>query len=153
MSKREKLYNLLKETFILLDDGDRHLFSRFNLTPPRFYALLHISEEPGISASGLSNRLLCDKSNVTRIVKGLETDGYIVREPHETDGRSLRLLLTQEGNNIVNQVQTAHREFNEERLNCVSEAAQQSLLHCLTTVHQALHAMQSMYDDDQNPNV
>ncbi|HEX6384723.1 MAG TPA: hypothetical protein VF177_08645 [Anaerolineae bacterium] len=66
--EKEWLYNLLKETFLLLDDGARRLFSRFDLTTPRFYALFHIGQEPGISSSHLSERLLCDKSNVTHIV-------------------------------------------------------------------------------------
>ncbi|MCA9927918.1 MAG: MarR family transcriptional regulator, partial [Anaerolineales bacterium] len=93
MNEKEMLYNLLKEIFILLDDGDRRLFGQYKLTPPRFYALTHINEEPGLSSSKLSDRLLCDKSNVTRIVKGLEAEGHIIRKQHETDGRTKQLYL------------------------------------------------------------
>lgn len=138
MGDKEKLYNLLKETFILLDDGDRRLFNRFDLTPPRFYALLHVGEEPGISSSGLSDRMLCDKSNVTRIVKGLEAEGYLIRKPHESDGRSLRLFLTQDGEAILNRVQTAHQNFNENRLDCIEIDAQDQLLDHLTKLNESL---------------
>ncbi len=138
MSERETLYNLLKQTFILLDDGDRRLFGRFNLTSPRYYALHHISEKPGLSSSELSERLLCDKSNVTRIVKGLEKAGYIIRKPHETDGRSLRLYLTSSGESICTQLATAHQTYNNLRLSCISEISQGNLLENLTHLNESL---------------
>lgn len=138
MSERETLYNLLKQTFILLDDGDRRLFGHFNLTAPRYYALRHISEKPGLSSSELSERLLCDKSNVTRIVKGLEKAGYIIRKPHETDGRSLRLYLTSSGESISAQLAAAHQTYNNLRLNCISEISQGNLLENLTHLNKSL---------------
>ncbi|MBK8903991.1 MAG: MarR family transcriptional regulator [Anaerolineaceae bacterium] len=138
MSERETLYNLLKQTFILLDDGDRRLFGSYNLTAPRYYALLHISEKPGLSSSELSDRLLCDKSNVTRIVKGLENAGLIIRQPHETDGRTLRLYLTDQGNDICAHVATAHQKYNDLRLNCINEISQGNLLENLTLLNESL---------------
>ena len=138
MSERESLYNLLKQTFILLDDGDRQLFGRFRLTSPRYYALLHISEKPGLSSSELSDRLLCDKSNVTRIVKGLEGAGLIIRKPHETDGRTLRLYLTEEGKAICAEVSAAHQNYNDLRLNCISEISQGNLLENLSILNESL---------------
>ena len=138
MSERETLYNLLKQTFILLDDGDRRLFGRFNLTAPRYYALRHISEKPGLSSSELSERLLCDKSNVTRIVKGLEKAGLIIRKPHETDGRTLRLYLTNPGEDVCAQLSTAHQTYNNLRLNCINEISQGNLLENLTLLNKSL---------------
>jgi DNA-binding MarR family transcriptional regulator len=138
MCKQEKLYNLLKEAFLLLDFGDRQLFTRYNLTAPRFYALFHIDQEPGISLTQLSNRMFCDKSNATRIVKGLESEGYVSRKPHETDGRSLRLYLTPEGTAVCQQVITAHQAFNQARLDCITDIEQGSLLQGLTQLNQKL---------------
>lgn len=138
MSDREELYNLLKTTFILLDDGDRQLFGQFDLSPTRYYALLHISEKPGLSSSELSDRLLCDKSNVTRIVKGLENSGHIVRKPHETDGRTLRLYLTEKGEVVCEQISTAHQTYNEQRLSCINEISQGSLLENLSILNNSL---------------
>ena len=55
MNDKEQLYNLIKETFLLLDDGDRRFFNRFDISVSRYYALHHIGEEPGISFSQLRN--------------------------------------------------------------------------------------------------
>ena len=138
MNKIEQLYNIIKESFILLDDGDRHLFSEYNLSPPRFYAMAHINEEPGISSSELSTRLLCDKSNVTRIVRGLEQQGLIQRKPHETDGRTLRLYLTEQGLETCNHIQIELREYNETRFNNIDNIEQENLLQNLNKLNQAL---------------
>lgn len=138
MCNQEKLYNLLKEAFLLLDFGDRQLFTRYNLTAPRFYALFHINQEPGISLTQLSNRMFCDKSNATRIIKGLEAEGYVNRQPHETDGRSLRLYLTPEGTAVCQKVIVAHQAFNQVRLDCITEIEQGNLLHGLAQLNQQL---------------
>ncbi|HRQ38245.1 MAG TPA: MarR family transcriptional regulator [Chloroflexota bacterium] len=135
MNNMEHLYNLLKETFIVIDDGDRRLFHRFGLTPPRFYVLLHVSEEPGISSSDLSQKLLCDKSNVTRIVKGLEASGYLERRPHESDGRAQRLYLTSQGATLCHEVHTAHTTYNSNRLNSIDTAVQNTLIENLNRLH------------------
>lgn len=138
MSREERLYDLLKEAFILLDAGDRCVFDRFGLTVPRYYALHHIAVEPGISISQLSQRMLCDKSNVTRIVKGLESEGYVCRRAHETDGRTLRLYLTEMGTAVRNEVSLAHRQYNEERLSCLTEEARAILSQQLSRLTQHL---------------
>ena len=152
MNEKEKLYNLLKETFILLDDGDRRLFGNYKLTPPRFYALTHINEEPGLSSSKLTDRLLCDKSNVTRIVKGLEAEGLIIRNPHESDGRALRLYLTELGTEVLVKVQMAHHNFNAHRLNCLDSLSEGDLLQNLAKLNESLLSALIQFKDKNSEN-
>jgi DNA-binding MarR family transcriptional regulator len=140
VDKIEHLYNTLKETFLLLDDGDRHLLNEYNLSPSRFFAMVHISEKPGLSSSELSDRLLCDKSNVTRIVRGLEQQGFIERQAHETDGRTLRLYLTTKGLETCTHIQVELKHYNETRLNNLSNPVQENLLTTLATLNKALQA-------------
>ncbi len=140
MCDKELLYNLIKETFILLDDGDRRFFRKFDLTVSRYYALYHIGETPGISFSQLSERMVCDKSNVTRIIKGLEASGFVARQPHETDGRTLRLYLTDEGTAVYHQVALAHQAYNESRLNCINEIQHESLVDGLARLNEYMRA-------------
>lgn len=143
MNDKELLYNLIKETFLLLDDGDRRFFNRFDLTVSRYYALYHIGEEPGISFSQLSDCMVCDKSNVTRIIKGLESAGYVARQPHETDGRTLRLYLTDEGTAVLDQVAIAHKRYIETRFDCINEIEQDNLIQGLSRLNE--HMKQDLY--------
>lgn len=150
MSEKEKLYNLLKETFILLDDGDRRIFKQYNLTPPRFYVLLHTQESPGISPRRLSEKLLCDKSNVSRIIRSLESDKLIERLPHETDRRSFCLYLTEKGTAVCDQVRQAHKLFNIHRLSCLDSMAEGDLLNNLSKLNQFLSEI--LIDDPHSKN-
>ncbi len=140
MSKEAiQLYNLLKEVFLLLDDGDRRLFNAYSLSHTRFYALFHLGSQPGISSSQLSELMFCDKSNISRLLKGMEAEGWVVREPHERDGRTQRLFLTPAGKALYTRVSQAHLAYNQERLNrCLQQAAQGQLLDQLATLRNGL---------------
>lgn len=116
MADPTDIYSLLKEIFLLLDDGDRRLFDRFSLTVPRFYVLFHLGEEPGISVSQLSRLMFCDKSNITRLIHGLQSEGLVTRRAHESDGRVLRLFLTQQGEELRSEVVAAHKAANQRRI-------------------------------------
>ncbi len=110
-----ELYELIKDLFFLVDDGDQRLFSRFGLTISRYFALVHIGRNPGISPVQLSGLMFCDKSNVTRLVRGLEGEGHVRRLPHEQDRRSIRLFLTPSGAALRVAAQSAHAAYNAER--------------------------------------
>jgi DNA-binding MarR family transcriptional regulator len=115
MADSQQIYALINEIFLIVNDGDRQLFSRFQLTPSRYYALLHLGQRPGISVSELSGLMLCDKSNMTRILKAMEAEGLVTREPHESDGRTLRLYLSDEGEAVRQQAAACHLEYNQQR--------------------------------------
>lgn len=127
MSDGQEIYTLLNEIYLILDDGDRRLFSQFDLTPPRYYALFHIGSQPGISLSKLSDLMLCDKSNATRIIKGLEGEDLVYRLPHETDGRTIRLFLSQSGQEIRRKAIRAHSKYNQKRFDGEAPAEEDEL--------------------------
>ncbi|HSM58207.1 MAG TPA: MarR family transcriptional regulator [Candidatus Sulfomarinibacteraceae bacterium] len=139
MAQANALYNLLKEIFLLLDDGDRRLMAQYELTPPRFYALIHLGERPGLSVSELSNLMFCDKSNITRLIKGLEAEDLVWRRPHETDGRVVRLFLTGAGETKRQAVLEAHHARNRQRFDvCLSGNEQEQLLERLSSLKRNL---------------
>jgi DNA-binding MarR family transcriptional regulator len=138
VSDPQAIYHLLNEIFLILDDGDQRFFSRFNLTASRYYALFHLAQNPGISFSELSALMLCDKSNITRIIKGLEASGLVVRRPHESDGRVLRLFLSDEGAQICHAASIEHHQYNEMRFEELGHLAQDDLLGLLQRLKAAL---------------
>lgn len=140
MANAMQIYNLLKELFLLLDDGDRRLLSEFNLTVPRYYILVHLGEEPGISSRQLSDYLICDKSNITRLVKGMVADGLVEKKPHESDGRAYRLYLTNEGERIRQQTESLHTGYTIQRLNSCTGQEQDNLEAYLYKIKDTLEA-------------
>lgn len=116
MCNRVQLYDLIKESFLLLDFGDRRFLETYGLTVSRYYALYHIAADPGLSPSRLSNRMFCDKSNITRLLQSLEADGYVERQAHERDGRLHRLYLSPAGARLQQEIRTAHEAYIARRM-------------------------------------
>lgn len=146
MDEANNLYTVLKEIFLLLDDGDRRLLANFDLTVPRFYALLHLGDNPGLSISELSDLMFCDKSNITRLIKTLEADDLAYRRPHDSDGRVLCLHLTSKGEVLRKEVLAAHRERNQRRFNnTLGTEERQKLLFWLQNVKNSLRVDMEHY--------
>lgn len=139
MAETKSVYSLLKEIYLIIDDGDRNLLSNFNLTPSRYYALVHIGRDPGMSLSELSALMLCDKSNATRIIKGLEAEGLVTKKPHETDGRTIRLYLSESGIALREKALDAHRSYNRNRFAKVAGVEQDHLVNRLVQLKSTLH--------------
>ena len=55
-------YESLKAIFLHIDNHEKAFLSQYNLSIPRFYALLHIQNHPGITHMDLSDLMLCTKS-------------------------------------------------------------------------------------------
>lgn len=103
-SERMVFYESLKAIFLHIDNHEKAFLNRFNLSIPRFYALVHIHNHPGINHIDLSDLMLCTKSNTTRVVQGMQKDGLVVRNMHPEDRRSFQLSLTQSGSALFQKV-------------------------------------------------
>lgn len=138
LSDTTQIYTLLKDIFFLLDDGDRRLFGSYNLSVSRFYILWHLGNEPGISSRRLSELMMHDKSNITRLTQGLEAEGLIRRLPDESDGRALCLYLTETGEALRQRALTAHLAYNEHRFEFYSDNEQRTVYEQLCDLKQNL---------------
>lgn len=140
MANAMYIYNLLKELFLLLDDGDRRLLSQFDLSVSRYYILVHLGDRPGISSRRLSDLMICDKSNITRLVKSLEADGLVRKVPHESDGRMYRLFLTDSGERLRHKAFNAHKMYITRRFACFNQREEERLTEKLLCIKSGLEA-------------
>jgi len=102
--ERMVFYESLKAIFLHIDNHEKAFLNRFNLSIPRFYALVHIHNHPGINYIDLSDLMLCTKSNTTRVVQGMQKDGLVLRKMDPADRRSFQLSLSQSGNALFQKV-------------------------------------------------
>ena len=138
MTKPEQhMYDLLVQIYMFLDDGDRHLLQKLDLTVPRFYLLFHLGENPGLTPHELSGLMFCDKSNITRLVQQLDKRELIEKRPHESDGRSFRLYLTEAGDKLRQEAINAHEAFNHTRFATLL-SQQEALEPLLMSIHRHL---------------
>lgn len=86
----------------------------YDITFEQWTVLNVLYAEPGIIQSEIAVRTYKDKTNVTRILDVLSKNGYIVREQHESDRRSLCIHLTDKGINMFNNLIPCVESLNEQ---------------------------------------
>lgn len=135
MDQAEKIYSALAKSHMLLSESDDRFFEQYRLGKTRYYALLHIDQQPGISLSELSKRLLCTKGNTTRIIRGLVQEGHITRQADPYDNRAQRLLLTEKGQKLFEDATQAYTSHKQSLFVCLDEKGAISLVENLETIN------------------
>jgi DNA-binding MarR family transcriptional regulator len=131
-------YRLLVESFILLDACDRLVLHPFGLSIIQYNALLQIDNEEGRRLTDLSDRLLCDKSTVTRTVDWLEAEGLARRVADPDDRRAQRVVLTLAGYELRKRVSVAHEQSLSSRMEALNPAEQQQFIGLLARLREHL---------------
>ena len=132
-----KGYELVKQVYLLLDDGDNRFLSQFELTQIQYFSLLKLQEGPK-PLSQLSKELLCHPSNITRVAGILERKGLITREGNEGDRRVTLAELTPNGEQLVLQLEQAHNDYIQQRMSVLDENERASLLTLLEKLSSGL---------------
>ncbi|MBN2528962.1 MAG: MarR family transcriptional regulator [Deltaproteobacteria bacterium] len=86
-----------------------YLFKKYQvtITSEQWVILKVIASSPGLSQTEISQRSLKEKTNVTRILDGLEKKQYIVRTRSNEDRRRFSITLTQSGVAVLETVTPA----------------------------------------------
>ncbi|OGS54710.1 MAG: hypothetical protein A2Y20_05115 [Firmicutes bacterium GWF2_51_9] len=77
---------------------------KFGMKHGQFEYFLLIFATPGINQLDIARQKNVDKASVTKALKILETDGFIVRKPDEKDKRNTLCILSEKGETIVNEL-------------------------------------------------
>ena len=75
--------------------------------------LMAVNRNPGASQDFLVGYFCADKGNVARAVKKLEEEGYLRREPDQTDRRQNCIFLTEKGEEALKEVFAHLLEWNK----------------------------------------
>lgn len=71
------------------------------ISPPQYGTLILIESNPGISQSAVASALRFDRSTLVQIIDRLEERGLVIREVSARDRRSHALKLTDQGNQVL----------------------------------------------------
>lgn len=133
-------YRMINDIYVLLDDGDRQVLRSFNLNTSQYAVLILLDDERGWRLTDLSERLLFDKSTITRIVDRLEQADLVRRVADRADRRVQRVMLTTQGQHLRNAARAAHERSMERRMGMLSAEEQLCLTRLLTKLRDALEA-------------
>jgi DNA-binding MarR family transcriptional regulator len=74
--------------------------------------LLNIDSNEGSFASEIAPQLGTESTSLSRIIQSLEEKKMIIRVPDKTDGRKMRIILTNKGKNQKEIAKNTVRNFN-----------------------------------------
>lgn len=110
----------------------------YDVTPEQFAVLTILWENEAHTQSELAERLVKDKTNLTRILDGMEKRNLIVRRSHEHDRRSYHIYLTTKGKELKKVMIPLAREGNERSTKGLDPQEKQALRRFMTMIYQNL---------------
>ncbi len=104
------------------------------------HALMELARTERLSQNELAARLLLEKSTVSRLVGGLVARGWVERERDPTDGRAVRLALTERGARAAGEIGEARRRKFDGVLERIPEEERSAVLEALAVLTEAMRA-------------
>ncbi len=114
------------------------MLDRFGLNPTQYGLLAMLQPGEGERLTLLSQRLLLSKSTITRVVDQLERAGIVRRVGESVDRRAQRVVLTDEGLQLRNQLTAGHDLSLSRRLSVLTAAERESLDCLLAKLREGL---------------
>ncbi len=103
----------LRSTWLAVQKMYNEQASNFNSTMVTGFTLLSIDPKNGTPSTALGPKMGIEPTSLSRTLKNLEERGLITRKPNPEDGRSVLIVLTEEGLNMRNVSKEVVLRFNE----------------------------------------
>ena len=104
------LDQVLEISLLVNQDMDQSL-SEHGLTPARTHLLWEVFHRGPSTQRVLAEALDVSARNITGLVDGLETTGFVTREPHPTDRRASLVTLTARGAELMAEMAHGQQAF------------------------------------------
>mgnify|MGYP006288008443 CR=1 FL=1 len=101
----------------------------FDISFDQWHILMYLWNEQPIAQNMICSMSSKDKTTVTRIIKGLEKKGYIIRKQDDEDRRKYHIYLTEKGDRSKNEliplaneiIEVTEKNLNEQEINTLKE--------------------------------
>lgn len=111
MSQDNTIDYYLKITWQSIANRYNHLASKHGITQATGYVLINIRKE-GTPVTQIASLLGVKSTSLSRMLSGMEEQGFIYRKADTQDKRSVRVFLTEEGQEKREIAKNIVREFN-----------------------------------------
>jgi len=125
-----------------LFDGElRRNFARHDLDRASFDVLATLrrsNAEHSLTPAGLMRSSMVTSGAISQRLDRLEARGLVTRTPSETDGRGIRVTLTEQGLRLIDTVLPAHIDTENQLLAGLSAAEREQFVDLLRTLLESL---------------
>lgn len=109
-------------------------FDRKGVGPGGGIILMTLADAGRVSMNDLTKRVARDKSQMTRMIRSLETKGLVGREPSSEDARVSMVFLTAEGVEIVGELLQNVAEVIDLILEPISQSERRTMKDLLSRI-------------------
>ena len=104
-----------------LDSISNIEFKEYNLTKGQYLYLVRIFENPGIIQEELADMIKVDKTTLSRALKKLELNGFIIKKSDEKNKKNKKLYTTKKGDEVYQFIKRENDYSNNMALKGFSE--------------------------------
>jgi DNA-binding MarR family transcriptional regulator len=130
MSTREEVhdaFSLMESTVFTLLTAGAEFWARVDLTMPQLKVLLLLGRHGSAPVSWLASRMDVSPPNITGILDRLEQRGWVRRMSDPRDRRVVRIVLTEDGEQLLHQLSGAGIDNLRESLRTLNNGAADDL--------------------------
>lgn len=124
----------------------------YGLYPGQDLLLLKLAEEDGITVSLLAKRLGLRPPTVTKSIKRLETEGFVIRQASLNDQRQTHIHMTEQGHAVIRSVEKSLRKTEKDCVRGLDKKERKVLTKLLGRVEMNLLIKTGQVADDADIN-
>ena len=105
----------------------------------RFNVMTTLFKNGGtMTPSEIAESVFREKNTITTVIKTLEREGVVRREPSADDRRSVRVVITDKGWKVANRLTPIVQELSREALSCIDREKLESLVEVMRDIRESL---------------
>lgn len=131
----ENIDLILKQTWLAVSKMYSELANAYDSTTVQALTLLKIDPKKGTRSTDLGPKMAIEPTSLTRIIKLLEDDGYILKEKTTKDKREVIIKLTEKGLKFRNISKEMVVSFNQMLTEKISDEKLQVFKEVTDTIH------------------
>jgi MarR family transcriptional regulator, organic hydroperoxide resistance regulator len=117
-----------------LFDASEAAFARHGVRPGQQFILQALWAEDGLTPGEIARRVRLATPTVTKTATRMASAGLVVREPHPSDARLVRIRLTPRGRQLRRAIAAERRRLTDRALAGLSEKSRTLLVRCLQQI-------------------
>lgn len=128
----------IHQTDLLITSEVKSRLAPFNIAPEQNLVMMLLWKKDGLSQQEIAEKLKKDKTNIARMLLNLEQKGLIRRVCCQHDRRSLKVFLTEKGENLKEIIIPIAKEINKQIYKGISEEELQTVRAVLSKMRENL---------------
>ena len=144
-NKLENDFEILKEIFTVLKLTSKYydkICKEFNITQVQFDVLylLYLSKDNSVKMSTLGDKLEIARSGVTILIDKMALAGLVKRRPDPEDRRIMKVIITEKGNEIMNDIFKNNGIFKVSTLDFIQQEEKELLCSLISKIKEKLES-------------